>query len=267
MRSIFELFFNSTSLQQKKLIISITVIFGLLSPGLIGIAVWFKEPFLQCQSTEGSEFYDCSQEIACSHQVYSYFIEEDKSPDSLGTKLSLICDRKSIKRMLISAYFFGGVLGCVINILVYIPAKRRKLVVGILGILHALANLGIALLPSDILLLAILLAALSFTWIIIHSYCFMVMNENFQGDLAKTSIMIMMIFWGFSGIVYSFVAYVVNANYYILFLLLGIIGLVAGIYLVLFRPDTEPKALSKMVLFFFSSSKSFKEFIFDFLQR
>jgi len=242
MRSIFEIFFNQTTLQQKKLIISITIIFGLLSPGLIGLAVWFKEPFLQCQTSPDSPFFNCNQEIACSDQIISFSIDEDRSPDSLATKLSLVCDRKSFKRMLISAYFFGGVLGCIVNILIYVPAKKRKIAVSVL------AMIGMALLPSDISVIAILLAAISFTWIIIHSYCFMIMNENFQGDLAKSVIMIMMIFWGFSGIVYSLFAYIVNANYNILFLLIGVIGLVVGGYLMLYRPDKEPRALSKMVI-------------------
>ena len=149
--------------------------------------------------------------------------------------------------MLISAYFLGGVFGCILNILVYVPAKKRKITVSCLGMIHALANLGIFLFPEDIGVLPIFFALLSFTWIIIHSYCFMIMNENFQGDVAKSVIMIMMLCWGFSGILYSFISYVFNANYQILFFLIGLITIVDSVYLFFHKPQSEPRALSKSV--------------------
>lgn len=250
MNSIFSLFLHETTLNQKKLIVSVSIIFGLLSPGLIGLAIWFKEPTLLCINPLTRETFTCPQTQACSGE-YEYEVDIINSAESVAKKLMLVCDRKYLKRMLISCYFFGGVCGCIANILVIIPATSRKLAFSILGIIHALANLGIVSFPDKIEAIAVFYAMISFTWIILHSYGFMIMNENFQGDMAKSVVMIMMLTWGLFGIVYSFVAYTINGNYQLLFLIIGSIALLDAIYLFLFTPEKEPRSLKKVIVFIF----------------
>lgn len=246
MISIFSIFFNQTTFSQKRFILSINILFGLLSPGLLGIAIWFKEPIFSCKSD--NKTFECTQEIACSG-LYKYHIDYSKSPLSIATELELVCDRRYLKRFLISCYFLGGLIGCFFNILVHIPAKNRKLAISLVGILYGLANLGMVFFAHNLDILPIFMATISFSWIVMHPFCFMIMNENFQGDLTKSVIMIMMLFYGATGIIYSTVAYFLNASYIVLFTLIGILVIADSLYLLLSQSVTEPKPLAKKVFF------------------
>lgn len=264
MLEIFSIFFNQTTFSQKKFISSITVLFGLLSPGLIGLAIWFKQPIFYCKNSQGVKF-ECTQEQACSGE-YLYWVDYAKSPLSIATELSIFCGYRYMKRVLVSCYFFGGVIGCIMNIAVYVPARGRKLALGCLGLLQGLTNLGMVLCGDQAEIMMFLLGFLSFTWIIMHSYSFMIMNENFKGDVAKSVIMIMMVFWGISGIIYSILAYFFDASYKILFFLLAVIGIVDSIYLLFLRLESEPVALTKKVFIYknFKNNCIFIIFFFHF---
>ena len=145
MPSVFSVFFKETTFSDKKYIIIISILYAILCPGLIGIAVWFKEPALVCKSIKAPDEapFSCTQETACQADLYTYQIDYSRSSPSIATKMEIVCSKKNLKRAFLSAYFFGGVLGCLANIFVYIPAKGRKYAQSILGFAHAFANFGI----------------------------------------------------------------------------------------------------------------------------
>lgn len=247
MAGVFSVFFTQTTFSEKRFILFISVLYAILCPGLIGIAVWFKEPSLLCvaKNDVNGTVFPCSQNIACKNE-YNFTISENSS-ESLSKNLEIICERKGLKRGFLSSYFFGGVLGCLTNTFIYVPARFRKTVLSTLGIIHGIANFGILFSFGNIAFMAMSFGLLSFTWIIIHAYCFMSMNEAFSGDTTKSSIVIMMLTWGAFGVGFSGWSYIIDANYYLIFFVNGCIAIGDSVFLFLFKLDRELKVLAKTV--------------------
>lgn len=248
---ICSIFYNETNLIEKKLIISVSLMYSLMISGIIGMAFWFKDPIFLCKSESNENYYECSHDDACSSD-FPFKIDSINGPDTLAVKLNLFCDRRFIKRFLLSFVFFGGFLGCLTNIIKYIGPNQRKKVFGLLGFIFAISHFSITLFSHNVSVVAISLIMISFSVMIGNAYSFMLINEFFTGDVAKVSIVLMSISCGTGGILYVVFSYLVNSNSMLLFLIMGILVFFNSFYLFFFKgPDNFKEAMSKNVKSFF----------------
>ena len=156
---------------------------------------------------------------------------------SLSYDLELYCDRQTQKRMLLTWIFVGGLLGCLLNIAIYIKSEKRKMVFAVLGIIYGLSHLGIFLFTNYEEVVAFCLMAMSFCIMIGNSYGFTLMNEYFSGDLAKTSTIFIKLSKGIIGIMFAFFCFVINASAKILFLVMGIVIFLTAAFLLNYKNE------------------------------
>lgn len=244
--NIFSIFLNESTSNQKRFIISLALIYAFCSSGIIGLPLWFQEPpHLLCSENENQT--PCSEDYVCQNSL-GFAIDTALSPSTLTTELGLFCDRKLIKRLLLSMVFFGGFTGCLVNFLVSIKSEWRKNVLAGLGIVFSIANFMITLSPHSEIIVGLSLATMSFTCMIGNSYGFIIINEYFSGNLAKSATIIMTLCWGTFGICFGFFAWVIHSNWRILFLTMGTLVFLDAVYLLSFKPEHGVKeGLSKAV--------------------
>ena len=242
--NIFSIFLNESTPNQKRFIISLALIYAFCSSGIIGLPLWFQEPpHLLCTENKTP----CSEAYVCQNSL-DFSIDTDLSPSTLTTELGLFCDRKLIKRLLLSMVFFGGFTGCLVNFLVSIKSEWRKNVLAGLGIIFSIANFMIILFSNSEIIVGLSLATMSFTCMIGNAYGFIIINEYFSGNLAKSATIIMTLFWGTFGIFFGFFAWMIHSNWKILFLTMGTLVLLDALYLLSFKPEHGVKeGLSKAV--------------------
>ena len=135
-----------------------SLLYGILSPQIMGVTLWFQQPVLLCPSLSpppsssllppSSSFptpsYEyCSEIEACSSRNY---LISASSPSSLSSALSLVCEDSVFKRIFTSSFFFGNFLGCVFNVFVTLPTKHRKTIVAVFALLNCLTNFLMVLL-------------------------------------------------------------------------------------------------------------------------
>jgi hypothetical protein len=72
---------------------------------------------------------------------------------------------------------------------------------------------------------------MAFSWIILFSNSFLIVNENFTPEVAKAAIILMVLIWGVFGAVMTGLAYFSNSNFKLLFLLNGVVMGISGILL------------------------------------
>lgn len=124
--SLISIFWNQTNTAEKKLLFSISLMYSFFCSGISGMALWFLSPTFLCFK-DGKSFL-CSENDICSIDSF-----EILGTVSLLRELDLFCDRRYIKRILLSLIFFGGFLGCFVNMSIYVPARLRKKVLSLLG--------------------------------------------------------------------------------------------------------------------------------------
>lgn len=249
--NIFSIFYYQATSNEKKMIISLCLLFAFSSSGIIGIPIWFEEPKFLCQDSKTLKFHHCSEFEMCSYSnSSSYMIDWEVSASTLATELNLFCDRKYIKRVILTVIFLGGFLGCLTNFLIVVKPERRKMIFSLLGILFAFANFIIIFFSSSEMTVSIALGTIAFTCMIGNSYGIIIINEYFSGDLAKAATIFMTLFCGVFGICFGFYAYVIHSNWKLLFLTMGILVLLDSLYLLCFRSEKGIKeTLSKAVKF------------------
>lgn len=248
--NIFSIFYYQSTSNEKKMIISICLLYAFSSSGIIGLPLWFEEPKFVCQDPITTKYYHCSETEMCSNPLNSE-IDWTLSAATLTTQLNLFCERKYIKRIILSAIYFGGFAGCLTNFLIAVKAEQRKTVLSILGILFAFANFFLISFSHSELAVAAALGTIAFTSMIGNSYGFIMINEYFSGDLAKSATIFMTLSWGTFGICFGFFAYIIHSNWKVLFLTMGSLILVDSIYLLLFRSEKGIKEmLSKAVIIY-----------------
>ncbi len=132
--SLISIFWNQTNGAEKRLLISISFMYSFFCSGISGMALWFITPSFFCFKNDEMSF--CNENEICNSDSF-----ETTGPFSLVKELELFCDRRYIKRVLLSLIFFGGFLGCFVNMSVYTPAKLRKRVLALLGSFEILKKL------------------------------------------------------------------------------------------------------------------------------
>ena len=257
--NIFNIFYHQATKNEKSMIISLCLLYSFCSSGIIGLPLWFIEPKLLCQNPENSLFYSCSEADMCSNSLI-YEIDWTSSPSTLVSQLNLFCDRKLIKRLILSMIFFGGFVGCLTNFLIYIKPEKRLKVLACLGILFALSNYLILFFSHSEIIVGISLASMMFACMIGNAYGFIIINEYFSGDLAKTATILMTLTWGTFGICFGFFAYLIHSNWKLLFFTMGTLVILDSLYLLGFKNEKGIKeTLSKAVniFIFYVNSKFF----------
>ena len=246
--NIFTIFHYQASPNEKKFILSLCLLFAFCSSSYIGIPIWFEEPKLSCYDSQTDSYYQCTEVEMCSKNLI-YKIDTI-SPISLVSELNLLCEKKLVKRLFLTMMYFGGFIGSVVNFLIYIKPDSRKTVLGYLGFLFALSNFSIIIFISSEFIVGISLAMISFSSIIANAYGFIIINEFFSGDLAKTATILMRLFWGVFGIFFGGFCYMIHSNWKILFFTMGILVLLNSFYLLFFHSEMQIKeTLSKAVNF------------------
>lgn len=117
-----------------------------------------------------------------------------------------------------------------------------------LGLLFASASFGIIMFSKDESLVGCCLILISFSVMIGNSYCFMIINEYFSGEVAKLGVIMITMICGIYGIIFVAYAYFINGYWLGLFAAMTIMMPINSIYLLLFTGGVDVKeALSKMV--------------------
>lgn len=229
MQKIKKIFSKETTFEEKLLILKICLAYGSCSICFNGIAFWFQTPELYCRDHETLKKSVCSEEFACNNPYVTLHINRKSGPYSLTGEFSLICDNKIYQRMLMSALFFGGLLGCLMNAIIIIHPRKRKLAISVLCMTIMFAKIGVVLLNDNFYFLGFFLGLISFSAIILNSYSFALLNENFVGEVAKISTVMMSIIWGCFGIAYSVFCYLISSDWRIIFIMGAIIFLFLSI--------------------------------------
>ena len=247
--NIFTIFINQSTRNEKQMITTLCLLLAFCSSAFIGIPIWFEEPKLLCLSADKITYLPCTEEEMCSKKLI-YMIDPQISPISLVSELNLLCERKYIKRLLLTVIYFGGCLGAFMNFLIYIRPISRKKALACLGLVFASANYLIIFFRSSEIMIGFCLAIISFTSIIGNAYGFIIINEYFAGDLAKTATIFMRLFWGIFGIFFGGFCYLIQSNWKMLFLTMGTLVMIDSLYLLFFKSETGIKeGLSKGVIF------------------
>ena len=260
--SFLSVFYSHSTFGEKKFILTISLMYGVLAPALTGIAVWFKVPQLICTNSEGESF-SCVEKEACN-SGYGIAIS-DESSASIASSLAIICENMSMKKMILQAYFLGGVLGCLSNIFLPIPPNKRKMALVFIGFLHAAANFSIVFNSTNLYYLQCSFGLLSFSMMILHSNLPLILNESFVGDLAKASISLSLLAWGFVGICFSAMSYFNDADFNRGFSVMGFLTMACSLHLFLIDEPEVHDHLVKNVLNFKRKRKI--DHFFFFLNR
>jgi len=245
-KGIFSIFYHNSTPNEKKLIISVSLLCSCFSMGIIGIPVWFKQPEFLCTINSNSTICDESE----------YCLQNDPSNispkiQSLSYELDLFCERQYKKRMILTLIFLGGLIGCLTNISVYIKSERRKTVFSILGIIYSFANFGVFLFTDNEFVVPICLMTMAFTIMIGNSYGFTIINEYLSGDVAKASTIFLNLSRGTMGIVFAFFCYLINASAKVLFLVMGLGVFCVSVYLLNYKNEKGIKDIMRKTVFIF----------------
>lgn len=244
--AFLSVFLTHSTLSEKRFILTVAILYGLVTPSLIGMAVWFKTPRLLCrpQNSE-SDYVACYEKDFCHSQVeLSIKVAEDSSP-SLSATMGFLCDIE--KKALLKTYFFGGILGCLANIFLPLSAKKRKSAIVLFGFLHSLANFSVIFQYESMEILHLSFGLVAFSLMIFYANCPLLINEAFVGDMAKAAVTIVQIGWGIVGLSYVCWSYLVNADFYQCFTFVGFMTFLTSLHLMLQKQPKVHEQLSTNV--------------------
>lgn len=240
--NLFYIFWYKATRNEKNMILSICSLYSFLCYGITALPFWFKQPIFLCKSIDNS-LYPCTENEACGSKN-GFIIDSINGSFSLIVELELYCDRQYIKRFLQSSTFLGGFFGCLTNLIFYVKAKDRKFALVILGIIYNIGNIGILIHNSHDFIVGIYFFIMSYAIMLGNTYCFMILNEYLEGDVAKTGTIFMNIFMGGLGIIFELIAAITDCN-----------------WIVLFISSIVPSFLTVFYLMFYENEKGVKEIL------
>jgi hypothetical protein len=238
--SLFYIFWHKASRNEKNMILSICFLYSFFCYGITALPFWFKQPLFFCRTVDNN-YYLCNEDQACTNEE-GFFIDKIKGSNSLLVELNLFCDRKYVMRFLQSSTFLGGFFGCLTNLIFYVKAQNRKSAIILLGLLYILSNLGIILFNSNDFFVGLFFFLMSYAIMLGNTYCFMILNEYLEGDVAKTGTIFMNIFMGGLGIIFEIIAAVTDCH-----------------WIAVFTSCIIPSILTTFYLFFYENTKGVKE--------
>lgn len=246
--AFLSIFYTHSTFSEKKFILTVSMMYGLIAPSLMGFGIWFMRPHIQCKKSPTDEYHDCLDSEFCGDLSSYIFRFLGDSVPSLSATVGLVCE---MRKNLLESYFFGGIMGCLANIVLPIPPNKRKLALVFFGLVHALANFSIVLFYENRSLLQLSLLILAFSLMILHANCPLIINEAFVGDLARSSISVLLMFWGLMGLTFVGWAYINNSDFYRGFVFMGVLHFVNSLHLYLQDEPEVHDILATKVIFFF----------------
>ena len=209
-----EIWKNST---RRELIFSllILIIYASLFPGVNAYALWFKEPYLICKDQKNNIF-PCSETFACSNKNIQFYIDKAKSPKSLATDFSLICEKQKLKRLSQSIILSGGFISCLFNSFVRITPDFRKNYIGICGIILGLSSLMTLFFSNNLIVISILTSSSTFGWMTFICHSSLYLNEKMNEELSKFAILLLNFCNAFFGLFYTIISLITRDNWKIM---------------------------------------------------
>lgn len=126
--SIWEVIHKHGNSDDRKLLLALSLFYGISSLYIIGYPLWFKEPELLCFNKITNKHFICTEADACHMGNYTLI---KNSSMSLTAEYELVCDKGDLKRKTISFSLFGYIIGMFINMVLPITAYNRKNWIGI----------------------------------------------------------------------------------------------------------------------------------------
>ena len=144
--NFLEVIYNHGNANNRKLLLAISLFYGLSSLYIIGYPLWFKEPDIICHRKLGEIDSLCSEVEAC--KIGNYTIIRNSSL-SFTSEKGLICEKAEIKRKTISFSLLGYILGMLVNMTFPITAKNRKDWIGVCCLIFSFGCMITLLFPNS----------------------------------------------------------------------------------------------------------------------
>ena len=237
--NFYNVLISRFSAQEYKLLMCISIIYGLACTTQIAFPIIFKEPKLLCgDPTNPSTLQTCYESQVCNTNT-SFIIDKINGPRSLSTQFELICDRKSEQRISLSIIFGVSLLGVLLNLLTILKPIWRKNFYSFCGIVIGSSLLFTVYFGNNLWLISFFLGLASLGYILILTYSFLLINDFFEDDTAKVSFGVLNICWGALGVAYAFIGMWTNADWKTLNIITGIPIIIASIILNLLDEDMD----------------------------
>ncbi len=149
--SIWEVIHKHGSSDDRKLLLALSLFYGLSSLYIIGYPLWFKEPELLCHNKMTNTNFICSEIDACHMGNYTMI---RNSSMSLTAEYGLVCEKADIKRKTISFSLFGYIIGMFLNMVLPITALNRKTWIGFCSLGFSIGALLTLIFSNNITLIS-----------------------------------------------------------------------------------------------------------------
>lgn len=229
--SFFEIFIHLANKNQKRLIVFLCILFSSSASMILSIPIVFKDPLIICLPENSS----CLEETACQQE---HFIDLENGPLSFSAEFNLICENKTQKTFAITLNFIGIFIGCLLSTFLLASAKRRKMYLGILGLILAACLFGMLFSENSFMVISFLISICAFCFIYINTFSYLFIGENFRGELAGFVTIIYSVAWAITGILYAAFAFFTNANWKLFVIFTGITALIGGLGVLITKNDT-----------------------------
>ena len=236
----FTILFQTTP-SQKILIFFLLLLFscsGILS---VCLALLFKEPLIYCIDPITKISFECSEITACTHE-YAFYIDKEAGPHSFSSQYELICEGSAQKRLALTCIFFGYLLAAIMQTVYLINPSQRRLFIGLGGYAMGIGYFIMLLInwfDGDFVAIAWLFLLPGFGSVIVITYVYIFINENFKGELCSVLIIMLDAAWGVSGISFAVLGYVVRCDWRIILGLCSTIMFVGSSYLLFAKKPLE----------------------------
>ena len=230
--------FLNTSFRNKVIILSLAVSSASYTPIINSFGIWFQHPILLCPNKDTGEFTRCSNEIMCKYHHKDFKIDYLNSPKSFTLEFNLLCERESLRRLSNSIIVGGGLLGCILGIILNSNKSNRKYFFVFTGFANSLFSI-LPLFIVNFYFISIMLSFSTGCYLIFLSNFTAYFNENYDSKLSDFSILFLNFSFGFIGGIYPIIAYFVNSDWKILFAYIALISIVPSFLLIFFDPDTN----------------------------
>ena len=243
--------------EEKKLLFSISLLYGIASIALVGYPLWFKEPGLLCKGD--GVWKECSELTACASE--EYMIDEKNSIFSLVADFKMVCEKgRTVRRRVISIGLSGYFLGLFFNsFLVDIEAHGRKKYIAKTGLLFSAAAFSsVYFFSSNVYLVGVCISIMSMCYGIIFANCINFIYEAFEPKFSEVAYIIMSLFWGIFGVIFPSLSLISSTNWKILNLFCAVCAASTGYWMLDLKESIRDIPFQdQTVALFYSTKKIF----------
>lgn len=248
--NFFDVLFNDYSRQEYKILLTLLIIYSICYTTVIGIPFFYQSPVTLCFNKLTNSNFICSEEIACLNETTST-IDFEKSPLSLSTQFSLICSKQDEKRFSQWLILFGSTIGCVFNMIVYIPREKYQLYYSISAFLYSIAGFLAILFPNNLLFVSICLNIMIANMTTMFNWTITFLEVIFSKKKAMVAITLLNFGFGIYGLIIIFIAFFSNSSWKMIIIIPCILCFFSTIYL--YKLDITLKMIEENVDMSFSS--------------